>query len=1034
VTINTAPIFILPQGVVIQNWGSKTDNAKSLAVQVDGKILVTGSSALNGLDAITVSRYDENGSPDRGFGNNGVLIFNAGKSWSSGTDIFAQPDGKILILSTTSSFLHPYLSGPTVIRLNSDGSIDTSFGENGVSRYIFQSVNSDGTSLAVQSDGKILVSAGTYENGVSAGGIIRLNQDGILDKSFGTNGQITASIGSYGTSIRSIALQEDGRIIAVGQTRGANWGESNFAVFRFNNNGSLDTSFSGDGKVRTAFEASRDVASSVTIQPDGKIIVAGYTGSSGNETFAIARYTANGSLDNTFDVDGKVTTAFRQGFIQRVVLQDDGKILVAGLGYDRNQAIANLHGPDVALARYLPNGSLDLSFGTGGTVLTDFALGYENGTDIWISSGGKILVVGNTYSPTDADSNIALFRYLENGDPDQTFFNRPSTLTYVTGSPATVLLGEFPSIKITDTELSNKNNYGGSVLSLARKGIPSNADEFSAGNKELDHLYTGGELNISGFVIGTVLKNSGGELRILFNSSATENLISRVIKSIAYKNTSSIASTIELEWTFDDGNTGSQGSGGSLKATFASSISISIPNSAPVASSGLGATSEDVQLKGSLNSATDKDGDTVAYVKVGDPSNGAVSVSSDGTYTYTPRLNFFGTDSFSFKVTDGKSDSAIYTQTITISAINDSPVVANTLPDQVVRVGASVSFTVPVTTFRDVDNPTLIYSAKLVSGAALPSWLIFDTNTRTFSGAPTSSNIGTLSITVIASDGSLSAFDTFDLVINAAIPLVIAGTSASDTLSGGAGNDIIDGGAGTDTALYLGPASRYVLFLSTTGHQLEDKGGLEGRDSLIDIERIKFSDRTVNIESRKHSGFGDIPATMYQFFILAFGAAPGVEYLQQCADAYRAGADVKRITNVFTTKTQFTDTYPTSLSNRELATKLVGNVVGSSATQEAKAEAINDITLAMNNGLGVGDMIFTVFNNLAGKKGDATWGGTAQLFFNQIAVAKYYTEVLNQSTTDRATLASAISMVKADSDVSTEAAIVTLIGQGLLGG
>jgi hypothetical protein len=260
------------------------------------------------------------------------------------------------------------------------------------------------------------------------------------------------------------------------------------------------------------------------------------------------------------------------------------------------------------------------------------------------------------------------------------------------------------------------------------------------------------------------------------------------------------------------------------------------------------------------------------------------------------------------------------------------------------------------------------------------------------------------------------------------------GSAASDTFVSGAGDHWIDGGGGVDTVLYPGRAAGYRLAFVGSGIQVDDKAGLEGRDTLTNVERLQFADRSIQIETRAHGGFRDIPPSMYQFFILAFGAAPGVEYLQQCADAYRGGADVKRITNVFTSKSQFTDIYPTSLGKRELATKLVANVVGDSATQAAKDEAINDITLAMNNGLGVGDMIFTVFSNLATKTGDAKWGGTAQLFFNQIAVAKYYTEVLNQSTTDRATLASAISMVKADSDVSTEAAIVTLIGQGLLGG
>jgi hypothetical protein len=409
-------------------------------------------------------------------------------------------------------------------------------------------------------------------------------------------------------------------------------------------------------------------------------------------------------------------------------------------------------------------------------------------------------------------------------------------------------------------------------------------------------------------------------------------------------------------------------------------------------------------------------------------------VLANGSYTYTPKSNFNGTDSFTFTVSDGNGGANTYTQTITVTAVNDAPVVANAVPDQGATAGTAFSYTLPANTFTDVDNASLTYSATLANGAALPAWLTFNPATRAFSGTPTSANLGSISIRVTASDGSLAANDTFDLLVEAARGLNLIGTAQAETLKGGSGNDLIDGGGGIDTVVYIGRAAGYTLDFGSGQVKIADKSGLDGTDTLISIERLQFADRTVTLDSRSHSGFGDIPATMYQFFILAFGAAPGVEYLQQCADAYRQGADVKRITNVFTSKSQFTDIYPTSLSNRELATQLVGNVVGTSATQAAKDEAINDIAGALNNGLGVGDMIFTVFSNLAAKTADAKWGGTAQLFFNQIAVAKYYTEVLNQSTTDRTTLASAIAMVKADSDVSNEAAIVTLIGQGLLGG
>lgn len=152
--------------------------------------------------------------------------------------------------------------------------------------------------------------------------------------------------------------------------------------------------------------------------------------------------------------------------------------------------------------------------------------------------------------------------------------------------------------------------------------------------------------------------------------------------------------------------------------------------------------------------------------------------------------------------------------------------------------------------------------------------------------------------------------------------------------------------------MYVSSASSYQLTLLSDGSaRVRDIRGTEGSDTLSSIERIRFADRTVITENREHESFADLPESMYQFFILAFAAAPGVEYLQQCADAYRAGASVKLITNVFTSKNQFTDVYATTLTNRELATKLIANVVGKSAGEATKAQAVEDITAAMNNGL-----------------------------------------------------------------------------------
>jgi hypothetical protein len=171
---------------------------------------------------------------------------------------------------------------------------------------------------------------------------------------------------------------------------------------------------------------------------------------------------------------------------------------------------------------------------------------------------------------------------------------------------------------------------------------------------------------------------------------------------------------------------------------------------------------------------------------------------------------------------------------------------------------------------------------------------------------------------------------------------------------------------------------------------------------------------------------------LYHFFIVAFNAAPGVEYMNQLAEAYNFGLSLKEIVNIFTTKHQFTDVYPTTLSHQALASELVTQIVKSSAGDAAKQEARGDIQAALDFGLSVGDVIYNVFGNLAHKPlNDPTWGNTARQFDNEIAVARYYTETLHASTTDLGTLRAVIAPVTPATDISTPALIEALIHAAL---
>ena len=261
------------------------------------------------------------------------------------------------------------------------------------------------------------------------------------------------------------------------------------------------------------------------------------------------------------------------------------------------------------------------------------------------------------------------------------------------------------------------------------------------------------------------------------------------------------------------------------------------------------------------------------------------------------------------------------------------------------------------------------------------------------------------------------------------------GTTGNDIISGTSGNDTLDGGVGTDTVSWTQASSNYQLTTTASGWKITDKTGADGTDTVTNIEKLQFSDRTVIVESQSHASYSGLPTELYQFFITAFNAAPGVTYMDQLAEAYNYGLSVESIVNIFTTKTQFTDVYSPTLSHADMATQLVNNIVKNSATSTGRSEAIADIQGALDAGWTVGKVIYTVFGNLANKSlTDSTWGGTAQQFNNEIAVAKYYTETLNQSTTDLETLRDAIQPVTQSTDVSSNTVVAQLIGVALMTG
>lgn len=239
-----------------------------------------------------------------------------------------------------------------------------------------------------------------------------LAADGDLDKTFGTGGKVVTGFELPAAHANAIALQPDGKIVAAGWLFNLT-GILGFAVARYNPDGSLDPTFGLDGRVGTAFFGGNDTAAAAVVQPDGKILVAGTVGAALQLHFAVVRYLPDGTLDPTFDGDGKAIGSFF-GSVGAMVLQPDGKIVVAG-GSDQ----AGTNG-DIALSRYNPDGSLDSTFGTGGTAHTDIAGLAEGASALLLLPGGKLLAVGSTETNVTV-TDIALVRYNADGSLDSTF-------------------------------------------------------------------------------------------------------------------------------------------------------------------------------------------------------------------------------------------------------------------------------------------------------------------------------------------------------------------------------------------------------------------------------------------------------------------------------------------------------------------------------------------------------------------------------------------------------------------------------------
>jgi uncharacterized delta-60 repeat protein len=349
------------------------------------------------------------GDLDTTFNHTGVVTTTLDGKNIQGTSVAIQPDGKILVAGNSK---YPEKQNFVLARYQPDGQMDTTFNFTGMvtaplgNGYLF------GSDVAIQSDGKIIV-AGTddFQSGKFQIAAVRYEPNGSLDPIFGNGGVLTTSIlKSNGNDFgNAVALQPDDKILIAGRL----YTES--VVLRYTVTGTLDSTFNGNGIVTNAIGQLSEGFD--LIATNNKIVMVGVLEES-ESNFLITRHDMNGNLDSSFNGSGIVTTSIKAGtddlgFIS-VAIQPDNKIVAVGESSDANNS------PVIALMRYNDNGSLDTDFNETGIVTTSVGSGIA-GADVALQSDGKIVVVGTCVEA--GKIKFAIIRYNSDGSLDSDFGN-----------------------------------------------------------------------------------------------------------------------------------------------------------------------------------------------------------------------------------------------------------------------------------------------------------------------------------------------------------------------------------------------------------------------------------------------------------------------------------------------------------------------------------------------------------------------------------------------------------------------------------
>ncbi len=447
-------------GVLILNATAVLRSAAAVAQQTDGMLLVAGAGEISMNRIAFVARLNPDGSYDQNFGNAGLTTNGFGAQDIVVKAMTLQPDGKILIAGTSVVTEYLYF----VSRFETDGSIDATFGVNGSTQVTVGTGLRILSDMKLQSDGKIVI-GGVVQNSDVDIALVRLNADGSLDNSFSFDGKVETNVNGS-DELSALAIDSDGKILIAGSTLS----NERSLLVRYNSDGTLDNTFGTNGKMEYDLSPAQEGFDDLFIDGQGRLLLAGLAdnNSSGNDFLAV-RTLSDGSLDLSFSFDGMVQTDFfgSNDEAAALVLQPDGKLLLTGSSQDGNRSIA--------LVRYLGDGTLDTDFGTNGKVTTDVSTS-SFAEDVIIQADGKILVGATSYL---TDYQGTLVRYISGinigiGEVD-TYIG--STLVFpnpITNDQVTIEY-ELKSNEMISIELFDLN---GKIIALLQPSVRQQAGSY----------------------------------------------------------------------------------------------------------------------------------------------------------------------------------------------------------------------------------------------------------------------------------------------------------------------------------------------------------------------------------------------------------------------------------------------------------------------------------------------------------------------------------------------------------------------------